>query len=153
MDDLETTLKDFDPSLIRQARGYEAFVLGNHYPIFLNLDSPLLQSAIDAHRREPMQDSIFIYLLAAVLAHERVHAGEPNRDPRGCAKCDATAAPSRASAAKGSADEGKAYQAELELLRQFRNLRYIDGEGVDRYIAYVEKLARASGKQNLLALR
>ena len=151
--DLETTLKGFDPSLIRQARDYDAFVLGNHYPIFLNLDSPLLQNAMDAYRQEPMHDSIFIYLLAAVLMHERVHAGEPSSDPQGCAKCDAAAASPLASAANGSADEGKAYQAELDLLRQFRNLRYIDGQGVDRYIAYVEKLARTSGKHDLLASR
>ncbi len=79
VDDLESLFQGRDPALARQARGYEAFVLGNRYPIFVNLNSPLLRSAVLAYKQEPMANSVFIYLLAAVLAHEQVHAGEPIR--------------------------------------------------------------------------
>ena len=132
--DLDTVLEGQDPGLIRQARGYEAFVLGNHYPIFVNLNAPLLRSAVLAYKQDPMANSVFIYLLAAVLAHERVHAGGPDR--------------STARLKPGDSDERKAYQAELLLLYQFRDLRYIGGDDVDRYIDHVEELARTFRKQD-----
>ncbi len=139
VDDLESLFQGRDPALARQARGYEAFVLDNHYPIFLNLHGPLLQTAVRSYKQAPMDNSVFIYLLAAVLAHERVHAGEPNPARQACPDCTSSV---------GSPNESKAYEAEVMLLRQFRSLHYIEGDHVDRYIDHVEHLARASRKKD-----
>lgn len=124
--DLEAALAGRDPTLIRQAREFEAFVLENRYPIFINLNSPLLRSAIRAYLEDPLGDSVYIYLLAAVLAHERVHAG----DPQGVGQ------------KPGNPDESKAYRTELSLLYHFHNLGYIGGRDVERYIDHVEAFAQ-----------